>query len=70
MFMQLWQDVNLRLAAASDQHAAVTLELEQLASSDPREFEPSQIWILIRAINIQSQVLRMYVGDSTLDLYE
>ena len=69
-FMQIWQDVNLRLAAASDQHAAVTSELEELATSDPREFESSQIWILVRAINIQSQILRMYVGDSTMDLYE
>ncbi len=69
-FMQIWQDVNLRLAAATDQHEAVTSELEELACSDPREFDPGQIWILVRAINIQSQVLRMYVGDPTMDLHE
>lgn len=58
-----WNEIGLRLQAATDQHAAMTEELEALARSDPRKFTPDQIWILIRAIKVQSQVLRLYVGD-------
>jgi len=63
-----WQEVGLRLQIATDQHAAMTEELEELASSDPKRFSPDQIWVLIRAIKVQSQVLHLYVGDSVLDV--
>lgn len=63
-----WQEVGLRLQIATDQHAAMTEELEDLASSDPKKFSPDQIWVLIRAIKVQSQVLQLYVGDSVLDI--
>jgi hypothetical protein len=63
-----WKETGLRLQAATDQHAAMTQELENLARSDPKEFTPDQIWILIRAIKVQSQVLQLYVGDSVLDV--
>ena len=63
-----WQEANLRLQAASDQHAAMTEELEELAASDPQRFNQEQIWILIRAIKVQSQVLQMYVGHQLLDV--
>ena len=59
----VWQEMCWRLQAATDQHAAMTDELENLARSDPQQFSPDQIWILIRAIKVQSQVLRLYVGD-------
>ncbi len=59
-----WNDMGLRLQAATDQHAAMTEELEDLARSDPRKFSPEQIWILIRAIKVQSQILQLYVGNS------
>lgn len=59
-----WQEMGLRLQAATDQHAAMTEELEMLARSDPRKFSPDQIWVLIRAIKVQSQILRLYVGDA------
>ena len=65
---ETWKEVGLRLQAATDQHAAMTEELESLAKSDPRKFSPDQIWILIRAIKVQSQILRMYVGDPSYDL--
>ena len=65
---ETWQEVGLRLQAATDQHAAMTMELESLAKSDPRKFSPDQIWILIRAIKVQSQILRLYVGDPSYDL--
>ncbi len=63
-----WHDVNLRLQAANDQHEAMTLELESLAKSDPKQFNPEQIWILIRAIKVQSQMLKMYIGEPMFEL--
>lgn len=57
-----WQEAGMKLQASTDQHAAMTLELESLADSDPDQFDSSQIWVLIRAIKVQSQVLQMYVG--------
>lgn len=65
---QAWQDMGMRLQAATDQHAAMTEELEDLARSDPKRFSPEQIWILIRAIKVQSQVLQMYIGGPPLDV--
>jgi hypothetical protein len=46
----------------------MTQELEDLAASDPDNFTQDQIWILIRAIKVQSQVLQMYVGHPWLDV--
>jgi len=63
-----WQQIGLKLQAATDQHAAMTQELEDLANSDPEQFTRDQIWVLIRAIKVQSQVLQMYVGQPLLDV--
>jgi hypothetical protein len=63
-----WSEMGLRLQAATDQHAAMTCELEELANSDPEQFTKDQIWVLIRAIKVQSQVLQMYVGQPLLDV--
>jgi hypothetical protein len=63
-----WKAMDLRLQAATDQHAAMTEELECLARSDPRKFNPEQIWILIRAIKVQSQILQLYVGEPAFDV--
>jgi hypothetical protein len=65
-FTQAWQDMGLRLQAATDQHAAMTEELESLARTDPRKFSPDQIWILIRAIKVQSQIIELYVGEPAM----
>lgn len=65
---QAWQEMGIRLQAATDQHAAMTEELEQLANSDPAKFTMDQVWILIRAIKVQSQVLQLYVGHPVLDV--
>ena len=62
-----WKEVNLRLQVATDQHAAMTQELEDLAASDPEKFTSDQIWILVRAIKVQGQVLGMYLGEPALD---
>lgn len=58
-----WQAMHLRMQAATDQHAAVTQELEDLHRRDPREFTEEQVWTLIRAIRVQSQMLELYVGQ-------
>jgi hypothetical protein len=63
-----WQEMGLKLQAASDQHAAMTNELEELSRSDPKGFDPEQVWVLIRAIKVQSQVLQMYLGGPALDV--
>ena len=63
-----WKRMGLQLQLATDQHAAMTQELEDLAASDPETFSQDQIWILIRAIKVQSQVLQMYVGHPWLDV--
>lgn len=62
-----WKDVGLRLQLATDQHAAMTGELEELAQSDPKAFSQEQVWVLIRAIKVQSQILQLYVGQPLLD---
>jgi hypothetical protein len=66
-FRQQWDQAQLRLWAANEQHEAVKEELEALAKSDPRLFSPDQIWILIRAIKVQSQLLKMHVGDPIME---
>jgi hypothetical protein len=63
-----WQDTCLKLQFATDQHAAMTQELEELASSDPQKYTADQVWVLIRAIKVQSQVLQLYVGHPVLDV--
>ncbi|TWT48886.1 hypothetical protein [Botrimarina hoheduenensis] len=63
-----WRQIGLKLQFATDQHAAMTSELEELASSDPKAFSQEQIWVLIRAIKVQSQILQMYVGHPVLDV--
>lgn len=57
-----WQEMGIRLQAATDQHAAMTEELERLAATCPDQFAMEQVWTLIRAIKVQSQILQLYVG--------
>ena len=65
---QTWREMGLRLQAATDQHQAMTEELENLARTDPLKFSADQIWVLIRAIKVQSQILQLYVGQALLDV--
>ena len=62
------QQTALMLQVATDQHAAMTQELEELAGSDPEKYSREQVWVLIRAIKVQSQVLQLYVGQPVLDV--
>jgi hypothetical protein len=65
-----WRDVAFRLQAAADQHAAMTEELEALASRDPHELAPDQVCTLLRAIKVQNQVLQLYVGSGCAEVEE
>ena len=67
LLTRAWREAGLRLQAATDQHAAMTEELESLARSDPQEFSPDQIWVLIRAIKVQGQILQLDLGEPVLD---
>ncbi len=67
-FVEIWDEVNLRLQAATDQHVAVSEELEALIDSDPHGFSSEQIWVLVRSIKVQNQLLRLYVGDPSLEM--
>ncbi|MGC4005175.1 MAG: hypothetical protein QM811_19480 [Pirellulales bacterium] len=63
-----WREMGMRLQQATDQHAAMTEELESLAGGDPTSFTPSQVWTLLRAIKVQSQILQLYVGQEAIDV--
>jgi hypothetical protein len=65
---EAWQEMGIRLQAATDQHAAMTKDLEDLAKTDPSAFSVEQIWVLIRAIKVQSQILQLYVGQPAIDV--
>lgn len=58
--MTAWRDATYRLEAASDQHAAVAEELEAVCDAGPVEFTPEQLWVLLRAVKVQSQILELY----------
>jgi len=55
-----WRAASFRLDAAADQHAAMSDELEGLCADGPVRFSPDQIWILLRAVKVQSQLLELY----------
>lgn len=61
-----WKSASFRLQAASDQHAAMSDELDHLAADGPIKFEPEQIWTLLRAIKVQSQLLDLYIEEPAL----
>lgn len=65
---EVWQEMSIRLQATTDQHAAMTAELEELSHTVPDQFSMDQIWVLIRAIKVQSQVLQLYVGQPPVDV--
>lgn len=61
-----WKNASFRLEAASDQHAAVADELDQMCSAGPLEFSPDQLWVLLRAVKVQGQVLELYTDQPAL----
>ncbi|MFK8113509.1 MAG: hypothetical protein AB8B91_14990 [Rubripirellula sp.] len=61
-----WKNATFRLDAASDQHAAVAAELDDICSDGPVQFSPDQLWVLLRAVKVQSQVLELYTDQPAL----
>lgn len=61
-----WQHACFRFEAATDQHAAVVEELDQLFGDDPIDFQPDQLWTLLRAVKVQSQMLELYTDQLSL----
>jgi hypothetical protein len=60
--LEHWQVTRAMMEAAADQHAAMTEELEGMCSEEtPVRFHPDQIWMLLRSIKVQSQMLELYV---------
>jgi len=64
-FLSLLDEIQLRMQSIDDQHAAVADELDQLALTQPCEFEPKHVWTLIRAIKVQSQFVDILTGART-----
>ncbi len=58
--------VNFRLESAADQHAAMAAELDTLCQDGPVRFSPDQIWALLRAVKVQSQLLDLYTDQPML----
>ena len=48
-----------QLSSLDEQLSAAASELEGLAATAPSEFEPSNVWTLIRTIKVQSQMLEL-----------
>jgi ABC-type transporter Mla MlaB component len=65
---EAWQEMGMRLQAASDQHAAMTEDLEELSRIDSSLFSLEQVWVLIRAIKVQSQIIQLYVGQPGIEV--
>ena len=61
-----WKSASFRLQAASDQHSAVAAELDQLCGDGPIDFSPDQLWLLLRAVKIQGQILELYTDQPAL----
>ncbi|TWU56699.1 hypothetical protein Poly51_26160 [Rubripirellula tenax] len=64
--IKAWKNASFRLESTSDQHAAVAEELEALCGDGPIEFSPDQLWVLMRAIKVQSQILELYTDQPAL----
>ena len=65
---EAWGEMGMRLQAATDQHAAMTEELDEISRRHPSEFTVDHVWTLLRAIKVQSQVLQLYLGNSPLEV--
>ena len=65
---EAYREASLRLQMGVDQHAAVAAELQTLADSDPTQFDREQIWVLLRAIKVQSQILQLYLGGEPIEV--
>ncbi len=64
--MKAWRNASFRLESATDQHTLVSNELEEMCKAGPVEFSPDQLWILLRAVKVQSHILSLYTNEPVL----
>jgi hypothetical protein len=65
---RLCKQFRIRLEHNSDQYAAVTCELQEMAKTDPAKFGRDQVWTMLRAIKIQDQLLKLHIGGEPLNV--
>ncbi len=70
LLSKAWEEMSIRLQAVTDQHSAMTADLEKLCRAKPEMLTMDQIWVLIRAIKVQSQVVQLYLGHSAVKAEE
>jgi hypothetical protein len=58
---EAWARLSLRMQAATDQHAAMIDELEDITDNLPTTISNEQVRALLRAIRVQGQMLNLYV---------
>ncbi|MEM1067585.1 MAG: hypothetical protein AAGG48_01695 [Planctomycetota bacterium] len=63
---EAWQSAAFRLESVSDQHAAVANELDAMCNEVPIQFNSDQLWVLLRAVKVQSQILELYTDQPVL----
>lgn len=66
VLMKAWRNASFRLEAATDQHAAVSQELDEMCGDGPIQFTPDQLWVLLRAVKVQSQILELYTDEAVI----
>ncbi|MFN7877652.1 MAG: hypothetical protein ACK5PB_20205 [Pirellula sp.] len=54
-----------RIQSLDEQLVAAARDLDNLACETPLEFEPAQVWTLIRTIKVQSQMLGLVYYPTT-----
>lgn len=64
--LKAWRNASFRFEAATDQHAAIVEELDNLLGDAPIQFSPDQLWTLLRAVKVQSQMLELYTDHPSL----
>ena len=65
VLVNAWNEMDSRLRAATDQHEAMTADLQEL-DNDSWGIGQEQIWRLIGTIKAQSQLLQLYVGGTQM----
>ncbi|MBS0207364.1 MAG: hypothetical protein JSS27_00285 [Planctomycetes bacterium] len=63
LLLDAWRQAGLCLQFASDQHAAMSQELDDLANLEAEGFSPEALETLLRAIRVQSQLIQLYLGQ-------
>ncbi|MEY4180047.1 MAG: hypothetical protein RLY70_3621 [Planctomycetota bacterium] len=64
---EAWARLSLRMQAATDQHAAMIDELEDITDNLPTAISGEQVRALLRAIRVQGQMLNLYVHCGEAD---